>query len=189
MVCPGFTTFSSARLCRISLTAFSHREVPVEGSSPPRLPPCFPSSSSSSCSAPVSLRPVRKSKMFPLTHSFSFLHLLYVMHKSPEKSMKTWLPSFWHLNPKLLLFKAHALYFSLCVSHNCSPVPQNYSFTVEITLITGSTGNHPPALSDDVTVVITGMFALRPIWNNGSMRPQKTHKSFVLSLQSVHMSV
>lgn len=75
IVCPGLTTFSSARLCRISLTAFSHSELPVEGSSPPRLPPCFPSSSSPPCSAPVSLRPGRKHakfkfKMFPLTHSF-----------------------------------------------------------------------------------------------------------------------
>jgi len=60
IVCPGLTTFSSARLCIISLTALSQSEAPAEGSSPPRLPPCLLSSSSSSLSAPVSFWPVEE---------------------------------------------------------------------------------------------------------------------------------
>ncbi|KAF3849306.1 hypothetical protein F7725_015803, partial [Dissostichus mawsoni] len=48
---PSLTTFSSVRLCRISLRAFSHIEAPAEESSPPRLPFSSLSSSSSPCSA------------------------------------------------------------------------------------------------------------------------------------------
>lgn len=67
MVCPGLTTFISARLCRISPSAFSPGDVAAEGSSPPPAS-CFPSSSSSPRSAPVNLRLTTKKKKNQAKH-------------------------------------------------------------------------------------------------------------------------
>lgn len=76
MVCPGLTTLSSAKLWRISLTAFSHRELPAAGSSPPRRSSCLLSCSSSPRSAPVSVRPVEEYTKMDQLHIWYMLDVL-----------------------------------------------------------------------------------------------------------------
>lgn len=141
MVCPGLTTLSSAKLWRISLTAFSHRELPAAGSSPPRRPSCLLSCSSSPRSAPVNVRPVEEYTKWIISTSCScyiFSHMSNLKSNLLNKGQSNKHgPNLY--NSIIKLFQAHT-YLPIM---NSSLMSDNLSVTLKITLITCNTGNHP----------------------------------------------
>lgn len=55
--------------------------------------------------------------------------------------------------------------------------PDNYSFTVQITIITGNTGSHTLRLSSDVQVVITGIVPISILFIMWSESPFRKHSN------------